>query len=185
LCATAKSDLDARRLDRAAADRGRRLLLALDGRRRHDRYDARVAPDGLRVAYWFTRHRRFCLPLEPGCSVQDTDVTAYGYAGRVTDPLELGVVRERRQPSWYGAGRALVFRHDPGTGETVSVNRVGGGEADDQGWFSYDDGTSLEQGQLDHGGTRLAADRARAGEGDDDRPAPRQLARLTPPVRPA
>ena len=41
-------------------------------------YDARVAPDGLRVAYWFTGHRRFCLPLEPGCSVQDTDVTAYG-----------------------------------------------------------------------------------------------------------
>ena len=37
------------------------------------------------------------------------------------------------------------------------VNRVGRGEADDQGWFSYDDGTSLEQGQLDHGGTRLAA----------------------------
>jgi hypothetical protein len=120
-------------------------------------YDARVAPDGLRVAYWFTGHRRFCLPLEPGCSVQDTDVTAYGYASRVTDPLELGVVRERRQPSWYGAGRALVFRHGAGAGETVSVNRVGRGEADDQGWFSYDDGTSLEQGQLDHGGTRLAA----------------------------
>ena len=120
-------------------------------------YDARVAPDGLRVAYWFTGHRRFCLPIEPGCSVQDTDVTAYGYASRVTDPLELGVVRDRRQPSWYGAGRALVFRHGAGTGETVSVNRVGRGEADDQGWFSYDDGTSLEQGQLDHGGTRLAA----------------------------
>ena len=66
-------------------------------------------------------------------------------------------MRERRQPSWYGAGRALVFRHGAGTGETVSVNRVGRGEADDQGWFSYDDGTSLEQGQLDHGGTRLAA----------------------------
>jgi hypothetical protein len=120
-------------------------------------YDARVSPDGLKVAYWFTGRRRFCLPPQPACSLQDTDVSAYAIANRVTDPLELGVVRERRQPSWYGAGRALVFRHGTGTGETVSVNRGGRGEADDQGWFSYDDGTPLEQGQLDHGGTRLGA----------------------------
>ncbi len=120
-------------------------------------YDARVSPDGLTVAYWFTGRRRFCLPTDPGCSFQDSDVAAYAHADRVTDPLELGVVRERRQPSWYGAGRALVFRHGVGTGETVSVNRVGRGESDEQGWFSYDDGTSLEQGQLDHAGVRLAA----------------------------
>ena len=31
-------------------------------------------------------------------------------------------------------------------GETVAVNRVGRGESDDQGWFSYDDGTSLDAG---------------------------------------
>ena len=120
-------------------------------------YDARVSPDGLKIAYWFTGPAALLPAAEPGCSLQDTDVTAYAYASRVTDPLELGVVRDRRQPSWYGAGRALVFRHGVGTGEAVSVNRVGRGEADDQGWFSYDDGTSLEQGQLDHGGTRLAA----------------------------
>jgi hypothetical protein len=75
----------------------------------------------------------------------------------VTDPLELGVVRDRRQPTWYGSGRALLFRHGPGAGEAVSINRVGRGESDDQGWFSYDDGTSLEQGQLDHAGDRFAA----------------------------
>jgi hypothetical protein len=98
-------------------------------------YDARVSPDGLKVAYWFTGRRRFCLPPQPACSLQDSDVSAYAFANRVTDPLELGVVRERRQPSWYGAGRALVFRHGAGRGETVSVNRVGRGEADDQGWF--------------------------------------------------
>jgi hypothetical protein len=119
--------------------------------------DARVSPDGLRIAYWFTGRRRFCLPTAPSCSFQDSDVSAYAFADRVTDPLELGAVRERRQPSWFGSGRALVFRHSAGTGEAVSVNRVGRGESDDQGWFSYDDGTSLEQGQLDHTGTRLAA----------------------------
>jgi hypothetical protein len=120
-------------------------------------YGARVSPDGVKVAYWFTGRRRFCLPIEPGCSLQDSDVTAYAYADRVTDPLELGVVRDRREPSWYGSGRALLFRHGAGTGETVSVNRVGSGESDDEGWFSYDDGTSLAQGQLDHAGDRLAA----------------------------
>ena len=136
-------------------------------------YDARVAPDGLRIAYWFTgpaallpadssRVARSRTPTSPPTRTPD----------RVTDPLELGVVRERRQPSWYGAGRALVFRHGAGTGETVSVNRVGRGEADDQGWFSYDDGTSLEQGQLDHGG-----DPARGGGGrEPDPPVRRQPA---------
>jgi hypothetical protein len=120
-------------------------------------FDARVSPDGLRIAYWFTGRRRFCLPLEPGCSLQDSDVTAYAYADRVTDPLELGSVRDYREPSWLGSGRAVLFRHVTGTGETVAVNRVGGGEAERQGWFSYDDGTQLGQGQVSRGGDRLAA----------------------------
>jgi hypothetical protein len=115
-------------------------------------YDARVSPDGLKIAYWFTGRRRFCLPIDPSCAVRDTDTAAYAYAGRVTDPLELGAVRERRQPSWYGSGRALVFRHGAGTGEAVAVNRVGRGESDNQGWFSYDDGTELAQGQLSRAG---------------------------------
>ena len=119
-------------------------------------YDARVSPDGTRVAYWFTGRRRFCLPTEPGCSLRDSDVTAFAYADRVTDPLELGVVRDRREPSWYGSDRALVFRHGAGAGEAVSVDRGGSGESGDEGWFSYDDGTSLAQGQLDHAGDRLA-----------------------------
>lgn len=58
--------------------------------------DARVSRDGVRIAYWFTGRRRFCLPLDSSCSVQDSDVTAYAYAGRVTDPLELGTVRNYR-----------------------------------------------------------------------------------------
>ena len=120
-------------------------------------YDARVAPDGLRIAYWFIGRRAFCLPLEPSCSVDDTEVAAYAYATRMTDPLELGALRGRRQPSWYGAGRALVFRHGGGTGESVAVNRVGRGESDNQGWFSYDDGTELANGQISRGGDRFAA----------------------------
>ena len=44
-----------------------------------------------------------------------------------------------------------------GTGETVATNRVGGGEAERQGWFSYDDGTQLGQGQVSRGGDRFAA----------------------------
>ena len=120
-------------------------------------YDARVSPDGLKIAYWFTGRRQLCLPIEPSCSLQDTDVSAYAFTGRATDPLELGGVRGRRHPSWYGSGRALVFRHGSGTGEAVSVNRVGRGESDIQGWFSYDDGTELAQGQLDRAGVRLAA----------------------------
>jgi len=120
-------------------------------------YDARVSPDGLRVAYWFTGRRTFCLPIEPTCTVDDRDVAAYAYATRVTDPLELGAVRERRQPSRFGSGRTLVFRHGAGTGETIAVNRVGRGESDNQGWFSYDDGTELANGQLSHAGDRLAA----------------------------
>ena len=66
-------------------------------------------------------------------------------------------MRERRQPSWFGSGRTLVFRHGTGTGETIAVNRVGRGESDNQGWFSYDDGTELANGQLSHAGDRLAA----------------------------
>ena len=120
-------------------------------------YDARVSPDGLRIAYWFTGRRRFCLPLDPSCAVQDTETAAYAFAGRVTDPLELGAVRDRRQPSWYGSGRALLFRHGAGTGEAVAVNQVGRGESDNQGWFSYDDGTELAQGQLSRAGDRFAA----------------------------
>ena len=120
-------------------------------------YDARVAPDGMRIAYWFVGRRTFCLPLEPSCSVDDTEVAAYAYATRVTDPLELGALRGRRQPSWYGVGRALVFRHGVGTGESVAVNRVGRGESDNQGWFSYDDGTELANGQISRAGDRFAA----------------------------
>jgi len=114
-------------------------------------FDPRVSPDGLRIAYWFVGRRGFCLPIQPSCSVQDTDVTAYANAGRVTDPLELGAVRNYRQPSWLGTARAVLF------GQTVAVNRVGGGEAERQDWFSYDDGTKLAQGQVSHGGDRLAA----------------------------
>ena len=66
-------------------------------------------------------------------------------------------MRDRRDPSWYGSGRALLFRPGPGTGEAVAVNRVGRGESDNQGWFSYDDGTELEQGQISRAGDRLAA----------------------------
>ena len=120
-------------------------------------FDARVSPDGIRIAYWFTGRRRFCLPLQPGCSVQDSEITAYAYAERVTDPLELGSVRDYREPSWLGSGRAVMFRHVTGTGETVATNRVGGGEAERQGWFSYDDGTQLGQGQVSRGGDKFAA----------------------------
>jgi hypothetical protein len=120
-------------------------------------YDARVSPDGLKIAYWFSGRRRACLPLDPSCSFEDRELAAYAYADRTTDPLELGAVRERRDPSWYGSGRALLFRPGPGSGEAVAVNRVGRGESDNQGWFSYDDGTELEQGQISRGGDRLAA----------------------------
>jgi hypothetical protein len=119
-------------------------------------FDPRVSPDGLRIAYWFTGRRRFCLPIDPSCSVQDSDVTAYAHADRVTDPLELGAVRAYREPSWLGAARAVLFRSTAGTGETVAVNRVGGGESERQGWFSYDDGTQLGQGQVSHGSDKLA-----------------------------
>ena len=120
-------------------------------------YDARVSPDGLKIAYWFSGRRRVCLPIEPSCSFEDRELAAYAYSDRATDPLELGAVRERRDPSWYGSGRALLFRHGSGAGETVAVNRVGRGESDNQGWFSYDDGTELEQGQISRAGDRLAA----------------------------
>src|SRR4051794_8049250 len=120
-------------------------------------FDPRVSPDGLRIAYWFSGRRRLCLPTEPGCSLQDSDVSAYSYAGRVTDPLELGVVRDYREPSWMGSSRAVLFRYGTGTGETVAVNRVGAGESDLEGWFSYGDGTQLGQGQVSRAGDRFAA----------------------------
>jgi len=120
-------------------------------------YDPRVSPDGLKIAYWFTGRRRACLPIDPNCSFEDREVAAYAYADRTTDPLELGAVRDRRDPSWYGSGRALLFRPGPGSGEAVAVNRVGRGESDNQGWFSYDDGTELDQGQISRGGDRFAA----------------------------
>jgi hypothetical protein len=122
-------------------------------------FDARVSPDGVRIAYWFSGRRRLCLPTDASCSLQDSDVTAYAYAGRVTDPLELGAVRGYREPSWIASARAVLFHHGakPSTGEAVAVNRVGGGESGTQGWFSYDDGTQLAQGQLSRAGDKLAA----------------------------
>ena len=39
----------------------------------------------------------------------------------------------------------------------MAINRVGRGDADNQGWFSYDDGTELAQGQLSRAGDQLAA----------------------------
>ena len=153
-----------------AVRRGRRRL----GRRRAARSTRGSSPDGAAGSRTGSPAvGGFCLPIEPGCSVQDTDVTAYAYAGRVTDPLELGAVRDRRQPSWYGPGRALVFRHGAGHAARPSRSTASArGEADDQGWFSYDDGTSLAQGQLDPGGTRLAARRGR----EPDPPLRRQPA---------
>ena len=50
-----------RRRDRHAARGDRRRLGRGDGP-----YDARVSPDGLKVAYWFTGRRRFCLPIAAG-----------------------------------------------------------------------------------------------------------------------
>jgi len=120
-------------------------------------YDARASPDGLKIAYWFSGRRRLCLPIEPSCSLEDSVVAAYAHAGRVTDPLELGTVRGRRDPSWLGSGRALLFRHGSGAGEAVAVNGVGRGESDVQGWFSYADGTALDQGQISRAGDRFAA----------------------------
>ena len=88
-------------------------------------FDPRVSPDGVRIAYWFTGRRGLCLPTQPSCSLQDTDVSAYAYAGRVTDPLELGAVRDHREPSWLGPGRALLFaRHGHG-GPSPSIASAG------------------------------------------------------------
>src|SRR4051794_9816091 len=126
-------------------------------------FDARVSPDGLRIAYWFSGRRRLCLPTQPGCSLHDSDVSAYSYAGRVTDPLELGVVRDYREPSWIGSSRAVLFRYGGGTGETVAVNRVGAGEAGLEGWVSYDGGTQLGEGPLGRAGDPLPPVAGRAG----------------------
>ena len=119
-------------------------------------FDPRVSPDGLRIAYWFSGRRRLCLPTQPGCTLRDTEFAAYSYAGRATDPLELGVVADYREPSWMGSGRTLLFNYLGGPNETVAVNRVGG-ESALEGWFSYDDGTQLGQGQATRAGDRLAA----------------------------
>src|SRR4051794_33885443 len=92
-------------------------------------FDARVSPDGGRIAYWFTGRQRLCPLTEPGCFLRSSPVVAYAVAGRVTDPLELGVAHDRREPSWFGSGHALVFRYGPGTGETVAIDRLGDGDA--------------------------------------------------------
>ena len=56
-----------------------------------------------------------------------------------------------------GLGPRGAVQHVTGPGETVATNRVGGGEAERQGWFSYDDGTQIGQGQVSSGGDRFAA----------------------------
>lgn len=66
-------------------------------------------------------------------------------------------MRDYREPSWLDTARAVLFRYATGTGETVAVNRVGGGESERQGWFSYDDGTQIGQGQVSRGGDKFAA----------------------------
>ena len=101
----------------------------------------------------------------PSCSLQDTDVTAYAYAGRVTDPLELGV---GARPAASRRGTAPAARccsaTAPAPARPSRSTASARGEADDQGWFSYDDGTSLAQGQLDHARRPARGGRGRQGD---------------------
>jgi hypothetical protein len=135
-------------------------------------YDARVSPDGLKVAYWFTGRRRFCLPIDPSCSVRETDTAAYAFTDRVTDPLELGVVRELGKPAARKPPRAFRSLRVARRGDAAPPRPAG------------------REGEARAGAVRppraaAAPDRPRAGEGDHDRLPPRQPARLTPTVRSA
>ena len=134
-------------------------------------YDARVSPDGLQVAYWFTGRRR--LPADRA------ELLAAGHRR-----LRLRVRRPRDRPARARRGArpppAVVVRLRPrarvpprlrdgrdGLGQPRRPRRVRR-----QGWFSYDDGTELAQGQLDRAGVGSGGRRRQA-----DPPARRQLAR--------
>ena len=170
--------LRGRTLRAAAPDGGRSACRskrsAATGRLRHGPYDARVVADGLAVAYWFTGHRRFCLPLEPGCSSQDptSPPTRTPVASRTrSSSVPCATAGE---PSWFGAGARWCSATAPARGETVAVNRVGARRGRATGLVLLRRRHAARPGPGRHGGDRLAA---RGGQRRD----PPVRRRPTPP----
>ena len=93
----------------------------------------------------------------PAARSQDSEVAAYAYAEPRHRPARAR--RRARLP------RAVVARLGPRAavpprrrdGERSRSTASARGEAERQGWFSYDDGTELGQGQMSRGGDKFAA----------------------------
>ena len=66
--------------------------------------------------------------LGPGCSYQDTDYTIVSRVDRFTQPEELGVVRDYRDPSRIDDGNLLVFNYGLGV-KAGAISPVGQDEA--------------------------------------------------------
>lgn len=116
--------------------------------------DARVSPDGKKVAYWFGSLTQRCSPVTGICEERLQDNVAYTKVDRFTDPQDYGLIRDYREPSWITNSQTMLFNY--GLATTVAIDQIGAGEADLASWFSDPDGAQLGMGVMPAVGSKLA-----------------------------
>jgi hypothetical protein len=110
--------------------------------------DVAVSPDGSRIAFTYVRPS---CPVAASCGVRQ--VLMYSRADRRTPVSVYGQQTNRRNPSWVGNDRILLFG---GAGAQVSLDAPGGGDDDAVHWFDDDAREDLDDGELSRQGDRLA-----------------------------
>jgi hypothetical protein len=117
--------------------------------------DARVSPNGRRVAYWFGSLAQNCNPVFPVCDQDLRDNVVFTRSNRFTSPTTFGRIRDYREPSWASNRTVILFNH--GLATTVVLNRVGSGEQGLYRWFDDPNGNQIARGQATRRNDKLAA----------------------------
>src|SRR5690242_19361096 len=101
-------------------------------------YDARVSPDGTRIAYWFGQYSQY---YSSGCSCWLWHVESYSawsYADHFTDPSEVGYALGSQKPSWLDNDHLLIGVSGlPDAASWLLHGNAGDGWS--QFWFQYVD----------------------------------------------
>ena len=101
-------------------------------------YDARVSPDGTRIAYWFGQYTQY-YSSSCGCWLWHVEsYSAWTYNDHFTDPSEVGYAIGSQKPSWLDGNHLLIGV----SGLPDAASWQLGGNAGDgwsQFWFQYVD----------------------------------------------